>query len=211
LPAALLTSIPGIGITLAAGWASELGPVEQWPNLSRLCSYAGIIPATKQTGGPDKAARTLGVRKRCNKRLKNYILQAAVKMGQMGPADLKNHYAQVQARQGAAQFALAKELLGLGKSLQLRQAVFLPADLYAADSRPEDRAAYFLKLWPKLRAKWQPASLFFKAFAPQTTLGQWRQMAQESYSISLPLPKPDKLTRSQARPSTPGASPARLK
>jgi transposase len=211
LPGGLLTSIAGIGITLAAGWVSELGPPDEWPSLACLCSYAGVIPASKQTGGPDKAPQVLGVRERCNHRLKNYILQAAMKMGQMGPPELQERYRQVEARQGAAPFVLAKELLGLGKSLLRRQAVFLPAALYASDSRPEDRAAYYLQLWPKLREKWQPASLLRQAFAPETPLGQWRQMVQASYAISLPLPASAEGAGLAARPSTPGASPARLK
>jgi hypothetical protein len=213
LPDALLTSIPGIGITLVSGCVSELGPVNEWPNLSRLCSYSGIIPATKQTGGPDHAPKVLGVKKRCNRHLKNYILQAAMKMGQMGPPDLQERYCQVQERQGAANFVLAKELLGLFKSLLTRQTVFLPMRLYASDSRPEDRAAYFLELWPKLRAKWQQKAQVSQVFAPETPLGKWRLMVQESYKISLPLPLPQSISskESQAGSSTTGASPARLK
>jgi transposase len=211
LPDALLTSIPGIGITLVSGCVSELGPVNEWPNLSRLCSYSGTIPATKQTGGPDHAPQVLGVKKRCNRHLKNYILQAAMKMGQMGPPDLQERYCQIQDRQGAANFVLAKELLGLFKSLLTRQTVFLPMRLYASDSRPEDRAAYFLELWPKLRAKWQLKAPVSQVFAPETPLGKWRLMVQECYKISLPLPQSIRSNESQAGTSTTGASPARLK
>jgi transposase len=214
LPGAFLTSISGIGITLAAGWSSELGAPEDWPPLRRLCSYAGIIPGTEQTGGPDQPAHTVGVRPRCNHHLKNYILQAAMKMGQMGPAELQERYRQIEASDGAAPFALAKDLLSLGKALVVHQAVFLPSELYNPNSRQEDRAAYYRDLWPKLRAKWQPSSLWTRVFAPEAPLGQWRQMVQENYQLSLPLPQPKPSqgsAGSSARPSTPGASPARLK
>ena len=131
-------------------------------------------------------------------------------MGQMGPPDLQERYCQVQDRQGAANFVLAKELLGLFKSLLTRQTVFLPMRLYASDSRPEDRAAYFLELWPKLRAKWQQKAQVSQVFAPETPLGKWRLMVQESYKISLPLPQSIRSKESQAGTSTTGASPARL-
>ena len=48
----MLTTVRGIGITLASGVAAEIGPPDSQPSVRRLSSYAGIVPRTKQTGGP---------------------------------------------------------------------------------------------------------------------------------------------------------------
>ena len=39
---------------LAAGWTAELGPPSQWHSVRQLCSYSGVVPKSKQTGGPQK-------------------------------------------------------------------------------------------------------------------------------------------------------------
>jgi hypothetical protein len=69
-PGAWLTSIPGFGITLAAGWTAELGPPSQWHSVRQLCSYSGVVPKTKQTGGSQKEPRVGAVQPRCNKHSK---------------------------------------------------------------------------------------------------------------------------------------------
>jgi transposase len=74
-PGAMLTTIRGTGITLAAGVTSEVGPSDSQPSTRRLCSYAGIVPRVKQTGGPEKGAKTGKVSRRNNHLLKNYIVQ----------------------------------------------------------------------------------------------------------------------------------------
>jgi transposase len=97
-PGALLTSIGGFGITLAAGWTAELGPPNQWCAVRRLCSYAGVVPRSKQTGGPDKDPVVGPVQQRCNKRLKNVVLQAVEKVRQYGPDDLLQAAQQLEAQ-----------------------------------------------------------------------------------------------------------------
>jgi transposase len=206
-PGAFLTSISGIGITLAAGLCSELGEAQLLPGIDRLCSYAGIIPATEQTGGPDKAPVVLGVRHRSNHHLKNYLLQAADKVGRLGPPSLQERYRQVQDRHSAAHFVLAKDLLGISKSLMQRQAIYLPPHLFVPESPATERASYYVELWPKLLTKWRPKAELAQIFAPGNPLGQWRQMAQKSYKISLPLPQRTPASRS----STQNASTADLK
>ena len=46
-PAAFLTTIRGIGVTLAAAVAGELGDLSKQQPLNNLCSYAGIVPRSK--------------------------------------------------------------------------------------------------------------------------------------------------------------------
>jgi transposase len=49
--AQLLTTIPGIGVTLAMLISTEIDGVERFPSSSQLCSYAGLVPSTHSSGG----------------------------------------------------------------------------------------------------------------------------------------------------------------
>ena len=48
--AQLLTSIPGIGEFTAVALVAELCPIDRFPNVERLCSYAGLVPTNHQSG-----------------------------------------------------------------------------------------------------------------------------------------------------------------
>jgi len=49
--AQLLTTIPGIGVTLAMLISTEIDGIERFPSASKLCSYAGLVPSTHSSGG----------------------------------------------------------------------------------------------------------------------------------------------------------------
>jgi transposase len=49
--AQLLTTIPGIGVTLAMLISIEIDGIERFPSVSKLCSYAGLVPSTHSSGG----------------------------------------------------------------------------------------------------------------------------------------------------------------
>ena len=51
-PAAMLTTLSGIGVITASAITGELGSTQQLGSRAQLCSYAGIVPRVKQTGGP---------------------------------------------------------------------------------------------------------------------------------------------------------------
>ena len=57
-PGAFLTTLKGVGITLAAGIYAELSDPVHLQGVSRTASFAGLVPRTRQTGGPDKPARS---------------------------------------------------------------------------------------------------------------------------------------------------------
>jgi transposase len=198
-PGALLTSIGGFGITLAAGWTAELGPPAQWRALRRLCSYAGVVPRTKQTGGPDSPPVTGPVQQRSNKRLKNVVLQAVEKVMLYGPEDLRHTAAELDARQAHTTFAIAKRLLRLGKCLALSGAVYRPKALLDANTSKEALAEYYRGLWDKLLEKWRDKADLNDVFAPQHPLGQWRQMVKELYAQDLPLPRQLRTARAKTR------------
>jgi transposase len=187
-PGALLTSIPGIGVTLAAGWTAELGAPTQWQALPRLCSYAGVVPRTKQTGGPGKEPVVGSVQARCNKRLKNVLLLAVEKVRAHGPEQLTRCAQELEARGAHTQFAMAKRLLRLGKCLVLSGTLYRPKALLDPDTPPATLAAYYQELWTKLPLKWKAKADLNEVFAPQHPLGQWRNMARELYALELRLP-----------------------
>jgi len=188
-PGAWLTTLPGFGITLAAVWTAELGPPSQWSAVRRLCSYAGVVPRSKQTGGPDKEAVVGTVQQRCNKRLKNVVLQAVEKVLQWGPEELRQTAQELDARGAHTQFAMAKRLVRLAKHLAVNGTVYRPKALMDPNTPKATLAAYYQSLWEKLLPKWQAKADLHKVFGPKNPLGQWRKMVQELYGLDLRLPQ----------------------
>ena len=188
-PGAWLTSMAGFGITLAAGWTAELGPPSQWHSVRQLCSYSGVVPKTKQTGGTDKEPVVGTVAQRCNKRLKNVVLQAAEKVIQYGPEELRQTAQQLEARGAHTAFAVAKRLVRLGKYLATTGTVYRPKALMDPATPPATLAAYYQGLWEKLLPKWKDKADLRDVFAPEYPLGQWRKMVQELYALELRLPQ----------------------
>ena len=187
-PGALLTSIAGIGVTLAAGWTAELGPPQQWRAVRRLCSYAGVVPKTKQTGGPDKEPLTAHVQQRCNKRLKNVVLQAVEKVRLFGPEDLRRTAQELEAHGSHTEFGMAKRLVRLAKYLVTTGTIYRPKALLDPDTPKEKLVLYYQDAWAKLLVKWKGKADLKDVFAPDQPLGQWRHMAKELYALELRLP-----------------------
>ncbi len=199
-PGAWLTSIPGFGVTLAAGWMAELGPITGWRAVRRLCSYSGVVPKTKQTGGPDKEPTVGKVQRRCNKRFKNVVLQAVEKVRLWGPEDLRHSAQELEARGAHTEFALAKRLIRLAKCVVLEQNVYRPKALMDPQTPNADLAAYYQSVWDKLVSKWKSKADLAEVFAPTNPLGQWRQMVQELYALELRLPKQKAAGKTSASP-----------
>jgi hypothetical protein len=187
-PGALLTSISGIGVTLAAGWMAELGPPTQWHAVRRLSAYAGVVPRSKQTGGPQKAPVTGHVQHRCNKRFKNVVLLAVEKVRQFGPEDLRRDAEKLQAQGSHTEFGMAKRLVRLAKYLVHTGTIYRPKALMGPHTLKENLALYYQQAWEKLLQKWKAKADLKDVFAPGHPLGQWRKMAQELYALELPLP-----------------------
>ena len=187
-PGALLTSIRGIGIVLAAGVVGEIGDPAQWRGLRQTCSYVGIIPGVEQTGGPDKPGHTTGVKRRCNRRAKNWVVQAGCQMGQHGPSPLREQYQQLLENGQHADFVMSRRLLRISKDLMHRGCVYRPKALLDPNTSSAQLADYYQQLWPALLAKWSGLVSWDHLFASENPLGKWRQMAQELYQLSLPWP-----------------------
>lgn len=188
VPGAMLTTIRGTGITLAAGVAAETGPPETQPSIRRLCSYSGIVPRVKQTGGPEKGAKTGKVSRRCNHLLKNHIVQCGNHLGQHGPADLKEDHRRRGANGQHADFGMARRYLRMGMRLMRNGESYVPPELRTGATLQELQD-YYLQLWPKLLEKWVKAGAVHTAFDSENPLGQWRDRIEAIYEIELPLPK----------------------
>jgi transposase len=188
-PGAWLTSISGFGITLSAGWMAELGQPSRWHAVRQICSYAGVVPRSKQTGGPDKEAVVIGVHPRCNKRFKNVVLLAVEKVRQWGSEDLRQTAQELEARGAHTNFAMAKRLVRLAKYLVITGNVYRPKALMDPETPKTELAAYYQSVWEKLVTKWKDKADLAEVFAPENPLGKWRNMVQELYALELPLPK----------------------
>lgn len=182
---AFLTTIRGIGIVLAAGVTAELGdPFMQKP-LNNLLSYAGIIPRVKQTGGPEGETYRGRVRKRCNRILKDYLVQSASHIGLHGPSELMLDHKRRNASGQHADFAIARRYLRMAMALMRRSQIYLPKELRRKEADPKNRADYYVSIWPYLRDKWQKAGAMEAAFGDENPLGKWRNMVQDLYQIKL--------------------------
>ncbi len=166
--------------------------------MRQLCSYSGVVPKSKQTGGPQKEPVVGAVQARCNKRLKNVVLQAVQKVIRFGPEDLRRAAQELQARGAHTEFALAKRLVRLAKYLAVTATVYRPKALMATDTPKATLAAHYQSLWDKLLPKWKDKADLRQVFAPEQPLGQWRKMVQELYALELRLPQQKAEPKSRA-------------
>lgn len=184
---AFLTTVRGIGIVLAAGVTAEIGNPNKQKPVNNLVSYSGIIPKVKQTGGPEGKAYTGKVAKRCNRILKNYVVQSGLHLGLHGPDDLMTDYKRRDAAGQHADFGIARRYLRMAMCLMRTSQIYMPSQLRNKEVEPEERAGYYLMAWPKLREKWDKLGALQAAFAKDRPLGRWRKMVQEIYKIKLNL------------------------
>ncbi len=183
---AFLITVKGIGLVLAAGVTAEIGnPMTQKP-VNNLTSYAGIIPRVFQTGGSEGDTHVGSVAKRCNRILKDYVVQSGSHLGLHGPDDLMVDHKRRDANGQHADFGIARRYLRMGMHLMRHSYVYLPENLRGQSSF-EARRAYFQMFWPYLLEKWKRYNAHEIAFAAENPLGQWREVVQNVYNITLRL------------------------
>ena len=137
-PYSSMLSLPGVGVVRAATCAAEFGHVDTWNSLNQMCSYAGIAPRTMQSGGPDKPAIILGLSKKCNRRLKDALLQAAHQtamtphtagalLPQLKEHKLMKHYKAVNVRNGKSGLSTARMIIRKMRGMVRGETIYLPA------------------------------------------------------------------------------------
>jgi hypothetical protein len=152
-----------------------------------LSSYAGIVPRVKQTGGIEGKTYTGPVARRCNRILKDYVVQSAHHLGWHGPKELMNDYKRRDASGQHANFGMGRRYLRMAMCLMRTSQVYLPSALRKEGYTLEEKAGYYMMNWPYLRGKWKKVDALEEAFAINRPLGMWRQIVQELYGIKLKL------------------------
>jgi transposase len=109
--AMLLTSIKGISYYSAMTIITETGDITRFPTAKKLCSYAGLVPRTIQSGTHVYHGRIL---KECNQHLKwilNQCVHAHIRFCQDSP--ITKLYHRVEKKKGAnkATVAASRKLL----------------------------------------------------------------------------------------------------
>jgi transposase len=186
-PYAMLTSIPGIGFVLAAGIAGELGEPKQLARVDSLCAYAGIVPHTFQSGGPDSSAVQGHASKRCNHILKDWVVQSAQKLYLYGPPELRDRITRWNANGQHGIFAAARRYLRLVRALVLNEIPYLGPEGRSRTADPDQLAASALHTWTVLQRKWRPISGGLDLIADEAhPIGFWRRVIKETHGIDLP-------------------------
>ena len=186
---AMLTTVPGIGITLAAGLFAEIGDPARMRRIKQMTSLAGIVERLKQTGGPEKEARSRGRSRQGNRVLKKLIVDVALKMGQYGHPDLKADYSRREATGQDTRFTMARRMLRICNHIITECDFFLPPSLLKNQS-PETMRAYYPQAWTSMLIKWRNAGAIQQAFAPGAPLEEWRTMLNELYDLNLSKKSP---------------------
>ena len=184
-PGAMLTTVQGIGTTLAAALYAEIGDPARQRCLRQACSYAGLVARLKQTGGPDKEAENRGRARRACVPLKRCILDIALKVGQFGDAELQADYRRREHVGQDPRLTMGRRMLRICTHLIRHTDFFLPPSLLRADTPREARRDYYARAWDKVLIKWRDAAAIQQAFAIGTPLEQWRQLLNERYDLKL--------------------------
>jgi transposase len=185
-PGFYLTSIPGLGVVLAAHIMAEYGCPDRWPAADNMASYAGIVPRQTQTGGPSQPARTGHLPLDANRILKDYLLQAAFHAGTTGQHRLQEHYRQVELRDGKSRLSTAKLLVRILRRMALTETVYLPLEILRPGlPLPEGYVvAYYREVTAKLVEKWKPYDL--SGIDPQANrLQQWKETVDDIARASI--------------------------
>jgi transposase len=72
---AVLKTIPGVGPVTTEVLISELGEIGRFKNAKTVCSYAGLVPVVRQTGG--KKSKDLGITKKGSALLRWALVEAS--------------------------------------------------------------------------------------------------------------------------------------
>ena len=202
-PYAMLTSIPGIGFVLAAGLAGELGDPKHLGKLDSLCAYAGIVPRTLQSGGPDSPAVQGHASPRCNRILKDWTVQSAQKIHLYGPPELKDRITRWNSNGQHGIFAAARHHLRLVRTLVKNEIPYLAPEGRSRQATPEQIASAAHATWAVLQRKWRTVSGGLDLILDEAhPLGFWRKVMLELHHIDLPPPPMNPFPPTRRPPTT---------
>ena len=128
-----LTRIPGISVTTAATLIGEIGlDMSRWPNERAFCSWAGVAPNTRISGGRKLSSRTRRTKNRAGQ-----ALRLAANALQRTTTELGGTYRRLRARLGApkAITAVANKIGRLVYALLKNGTTFIERGLAEAEAR----------------------------------------------------------------------------
>ena len=170
----LITSITGIGVVLGAGIVAEYGDPDKWPHADKMASYSGIVVRQHQTGGPEGKPVSGRLPLDSNHHLKDQLLQAAYHAGRHshrawrmldlpGEHRLKEHYRNVELREGCSRLSTAKLILKTARAMIHNQQVYLPLNAISPDHPnampPQQYVEYLQIVAEMLKDKWKKYDL----------------------------------------------------
>jgi len=186
-PYVMLTSVPGISFVLASGVAVERGDPRKLAPLDSLCAYAGVVPQTYQSGGPDSPAAQGSASPRCNHILKDYVVQSSQKIRLMGPPELKDRINRWEANGQHGIFAGARRYLRLTRTLAQNGIPYLDPAARSRDHTSPEYADAAQQSWKVMQNKWRTIpggiELLLNSEYPA---GFWRELLKEVHQIHLP-------------------------
>lgn len=186
-PYAMLTSISGIGFVLASGAAGELGTPKHLAPLDSICAYSGIVPHTFQSGGPDSPAAQGHASPRCNRILKDWIIQSAQKIQLYGPPELKERITRWNSNGQHGIFAAARHYLRLLRTLTQNEIPYLGPEGRVRTATHDQLAAAAQAAWQILQRKWRPIPGGLDIITDEAyPIGFWRRVIMETLGIDLP-------------------------
>lgn len=176
-PGFVLTSIPGMGVALAAHIMAEFGDPERWGPADQMASYAGIVPRQKQSGGSGRAPVVGQLPRDANRALKDYLLQAAHHVGTTGGHQLSRVRDRAVGRGGRDRLATAKALVRTIRGLVRTESVYLPPEALRADPAC-DVAGHLCRIADAMAVKWRGLDL--SGIEPEyNLLLQWRNTVDD--------------------------------
>ena len=182
-PGAFLTTMPALGMGNAAGLYAELADPVKRRALYKMVSYAGLVGRIKQTGGPEKDARSAGRSHHCNSGLKHLLIDTVIHIGQYGTTELKHDYVRRLESGQYHRLTMARKILRICAHL-VDGNFYLPASVRDNASH-EVLRQYYQKAWNPIMVKWRNSGAVKTAFADDAPLEQWRCMANELYDLNL--------------------------
>lgn len=164
-PAFYLTSIPGQGVVLAGHITAELGDPAKWLPTANILSYGGVIPKHKQSGA--QAIQTGKLPTKCNKILKDYLMQSGYQVGTKPLSILKlftdetshtlnEYFQQVESRGGCSRLATAHKYIKIARRLIKDERVYWPKEWMDPNNTDStiDNLAYHKAMLKKIKQKW---------------------------------------------------------
>lgn len=217
LPAAVFTTLPGIGIVLASALAAELGPHLHTTSFGSQCAYAGIVPRTAQSGGSQSQPVQGAPSRRCNRILKDYLVQAASKQQQCGAPEFKDAFKEMKAGGQHAEFAIARRMLRTLRAMHRQQSIYLPPELRhmksKAERTPSEQAAlrtYYHQVHEKLCTKWQRGPDWQRYLGEDRVLGIHMRTQDSLLGLGLQWPqaKPERQRKAPRKDLPPPPPPS---